>query len=71
VTRCRVAFDGAERGAELGRGLWLAGSEEEAEDPVVDFGVEDANARPSGVRSQVLECGRRVMNSLRRSRARS
>ena len=47
----RYVFDCAEGGAELGRGLGLAGGEQRGQDPVVDLGVEDREARPSGVRS--------------------
>ena len=43
-----MLVDGAQGGAEFGRGLGLVGGQERAQEPVVQLGVEDRDLEPVG-----------------------
>ena len=43
-----VAVDGGQGALDLGWGRWLVGGDERAQEPVVDFGVEDGHALSVG-----------------------
>jgi hypothetical protein len=55
-----VLVDGAQGGSEFGWGLGLVGGQQRAQQPVVEFGVEDRGAdaiRGEGVTVGVLDAG--------------
>ena len=41
-------FEGGDRAADVDRGGWLVGVQEWAQEPVLEFGVEDGDADPVG-----------------------